>query len=263
MMNLPVPNICIWCHRKPPKITFNLNHVLPECVGNENQQTLPPGIVCSSCNSYFGTRVEPVLLDDPIFHVIAVVLSLVDPDDMNVFRDTLFDTTHQPVKPPQRNLNLSTHIAANQINLDVSYEIQGQISREYTPRQLKFLSRAVHKIAFESLAWEIYVKGIKNPPDLFSSEFEPARLWAREGHPHSFARPVLRRMGQKISTEWETRFWKFENDIGAEIRLFGDWYGVSLSSPHSETLSHLGRWVGSQTEGVWYITDEFTKLEHE
>ncbi len=104
-MNLPVPNICIWCHHKPPEISFNLNHVLPECVGNENQHTLPPGIVCSSCNSYFGTKVEPVLLDDPIFHVIAVVLSLVDPDDMNVFRATLFDTTHQPVKPPQGNLN--------------------------------------------------------------------------------------------------------------------------------------------------------------
>jgi len=195
--------------------------------------------------------------------VIAVVLSLVDPDDMNVFRDTLFDATHQPVKPPQRNLKLSAHIIANKISLDVSYKIQGEISRKYTSRQLKFLSRAVHKIAFESLAWEIYVKGIKNSPDLFSSEFEPARLWARKGHPHSFARPVLRRMGKEISTEWETRFWKFKNDIGAEISLFGDWYGVSLTSPHSETLSYLRRRVGSQTEGVWYITDEFTKLEHE
>jgi len=195
--------------------------------------------------------------------VIAVVLSLVDPDDMNVFRDTLFDAPHQPVKPAQRNLKLSAHIIANKISLDVSYKIQGEISRKYTPRRLKFLSRAVHKIAFESLAWEIYVKGIKNLPDPFSSEFEPTRLWAREGHPHSFARPVLRRMGKEISTEWETRFWKFKNDIGAEISLFGDWYGVSLSSPHSETLSYLRRRVGSQTEGVWYITDEFTKLEHE
>lgn len=206
---------------------------------------------------------EPVLLDDPFFHVIAVVLSLVDPDDMNVFRDTLFDATHQPAKPPQRNVNLSAHITGNKISLDVSYEIQGEISRKYTPRQLKFLSRAVHKIAFESLAWEIYVKGIKNSPDLFSSEFEPTRLWAREGHPQKFARPVFRRMGRKISTEWETRFWKFENGIGAEIRLFGDWYGVSLTSPHSEALSSLRGWVGSQTEGIWHITDEFRELEHE
>lgn len=258
---LPIPNRCIWCHREPPEITFNISHVLPECVGNENQHTLPSGIVCSSCNSYFGSKVEPRLLDDPHFHVISVFLSLVDPDDMNVFRDKLFDATHQPIKPPQRSLNWSAHVTENEINLNVAYKIQGKISRKYTPRELRFLSRAVHKIAFESLAWAIFVKGIEDPPDLFSSEFNPVRLWAREGQPQTFARPVLRRTSQNLSSEWETRLWKLENDIGTELRLFGDWYGVSLTSPHSETLGRLREWVGSQNEGVWYIADKLAKLD--
>ena len=261
MTKLPIPKRCIWCHREPPEIDFNISHVLPECVGNENQQTLPPGIVCSSCNSYFGNKVEPKLLDDPFFHVIAVVLSLVDPDDMNVFRDKVFDETHQPIESPQRFLNLSAHVAENEIGLDVVYEIRGKISRTYTRGQLMFLSRAVHKIAFESLAWEVYVKGIENPPDLFSAEFKSVRLWTREGQPQTFARPVLRRMSQNISTEWETRFWKFENNIGTELRLFGDWYGVSLTSSHADTLNCLRNWVGSQNEGVWYIAEKFAKLD--
>lgn len=137
---LPIPNRCIWCHREPPDISFNISHVLPECAGNEYQQTLPPGIVCSDCTSYFGTTLEPVLLDDPFFHVIAVFLSLVDPDDMNVFRARVFDQTHQPDASPRRSLSLSAQTSESQLSLGVSYEIQGQISRQYTPRQLRFLS---------------------------------------------------------------------------------------------------------------------------
>lgn len=261
MQTLPIPNRCIWCHREPPDVSFNISHVLPECVGNEHQQTLPPGIVCSDCNSYFGTRLEPVLLDDPFFHVIAVFLSLVDPDDMNVFRERLFDETHQPDAPLRRSLNLSAQICESKLSLGVSYEIQGHISRHYTPRKLKFLSRAVHKIAFESLAWTHFVKGIEYPLDLFSPAFEPVRHWGREGQPQSYTRPVLRRMGESISPEWETRLWRIGEAIGSEIRLFGDWYGVSLTSSHTEVLHHLRAWVGSQTEGVWYIGDTFARLD--
>jgi hypothetical protein len=261
MPNLPIPNRCIWCHREPPVIDFNLSHVLPECVGNQNQHTLPPGVVCRSCNNYFGVNVEPKLLSDPFFHVIAVVLSLVDPDDMNVFRNKLFDENHQPIEPPQRSLDLSAQVNENEISLDVAYAIRGRISRTYTRRELMFLSRAIHKIAFESLAWEVYVKGIENPSSLFSAEFESVRLWAREGQPQRFARPVLRRMGQNISTNWETRFWKFEKDIGLELNLFGDWYGISLTSSHADTLNYLRNWVGKQNEGIWYIADRFAKLD--
>jgi len=256
----PIPNRCIWCNRRPPEATFNENHVLPECVGNK-QQILPAGIVCASCNNYFGSKIEPVLLDDPFFHIIAVVLSLVDPDDMNAFRNRLFDQNHPSDNPVQKSVNVSANIAKNQVSLNVAYEIKGSMSRSYTPGPLSFLSRAIHKVAFECLAYEVFVKGIESPPDLFSPQFEHVRLWAREGQPRSFARPVLRRMPQKLSTEWEFRMWKFEEDIGFEIRMFGDWYGVSLTSLHTETLNHLRKWVGSQTKDVWYISDSMVKLD--
>jgi hypothetical protein len=242
-------------------VEFDMNHVLPECVGNINQQTLPPGIVCTSCNNYFGSKIEPKLLDDPFFHVIAVTLSLIDPDDMNVFRSKLFDQTHPPVGPLKRSINVSANVSKKKVSLDIAYEIQGCITRSYTPKQLRFLSRAVHKIAFEALAHEVFVKGIDNPPELFSSKFEAIRQWTREGRPQSEARPVLRRMGKKISTEWESRFWNFGEEIGCELRLFGDWYGVSLTSAHEEALIHLSKWVGSQTGETWYFSDSMSKLD--
>jgi hypothetical protein len=80
----PIPNRCIWCHKSAPDVSFDESHVFPECVGNHGQQVLPPGIVCKSCNGYFGSKIEPVFLADPIFHAIAVTLSLVDPRLLHV-----------------------------------------------------------------------------------------------------------------------------------------------------------------------------------
>ena len=82
----PIPNRCLWC-LKEPDVQFNLGHVMPECVGNERQQVLPPGIVCTSRNSDFSLKVEATLLDYPSFHVGAVFVRAVDPADGNAFRD--------------------------------------------------------------------------------------------------------------------------------------------------------------------------------
>ena len=75
-----IPFRCVWCLRQAPDVAFNVSHVLPECVGIKGH-ILPLGFVCEGCNSYFGQKVEPILLDDPLLHTIAVFLSLVDPDE--------------------------------------------------------------------------------------------------------------------------------------------------------------------------------------
>jgi len=84
---------CIWCKRMSPEVQFNsLSHVLPEAVGN-TKWILPRGTVCDPCNQYFGSKIEPGLLDDPLFHVRAVVVGLIDPGDMDAFRSKVFDAT--------------------------------------------------------------------------------------------------------------------------------------------------------------------------
>jgi hypothetical protein len=45
-----------------------------------------------------------------------------------------------------------------------------------------------------------------------------------------------------------------------ELKLFGDWYGVALTTQHAEALNNLREWVGAAAENVWYIGDTLGKL---
>jgi hypothetical protein len=214
---LSPPEQCIWCKRRRPQVKFDESHVLPECVGNKDQQVLPDGVVCSSCNNYFGTQVEPKLLADPYFHVIAVTLSLVDPDDMNVFRNRIFDEQHPPKDRLKTHLSMHADVSKSDISLDIEYSISGVITRSYTPRDLAWLSRAVHKIGFEAFAWVHYVKGVDEPTDLFSPQFDHVRAWARRGQPQNQVRSVIRKMSNELKAEVDTRLWTFSDDFACEI----------------------------------------------
>lgn len=127
---------------------------------------LPSGVVCTSCNSYFGTKVETVFLRDPIIHVIASFLQVVDPEDKQVFREKVFDREHPPISGIHRSLGLDLKLQGNRVELGVSTTLSGTIAHDYTHRDLQFLSRAIHKIAFESLAWQLYVAESKAPKHL-------------------------------------------------------------------------------------------------
>ena len=65
--------------------------------------------------------------------------------------------------------------------IDLSYTVSGRLEKTYEQRDLALLSRAVHKIAFESLVWQTFVGGAQNAPDVFSDLFNPVRDWARWG----------------------------------------------------------------------------------
>lgn len=239
-----------------------MSHVLPQCVGNKNQQTLPNGIVCKQCNNYFGSKVEPTLLQDPLFHVIAVFLRLVDPQDMNEFRDLVFHVEHRPVRSVERKLHCDIGISPKNMSLNIRYGIEGGISKTYETRELALLSRAVHKIAFESLAWQIFVKGIRDDIDVFDPKFEPVRKWSRYGEPINRVRPVVRLQTTNVKPQWEFRLWKFGDSVGVELDLFGDWYAVSLTSRADRARHDLKQWVGSKKDQypVWCIGEELSLL---
>ncbi len=259
---ISIPNRCIWCLGEPPTAEFDTSHVLPECVGNANQQVLPAGIVCKQCNNYFGSKVEPALLRDPLFHVIAVLLRLKDPRDMNEFRDYVFDTEHPPLGSVERKLHCDIDISPKNLALNVKYGIQGRMIKSYKPRELAFLSRAVHKIAFESLAWTIFVKSSPTDMDIFDARFEPTRKWSRYGKPVNPIRPVVRLQTFDVKPVWEYRIWRFGESLGVELNLFGDWYGVSLTSSSEKAGDDLKKWVGSQKPNYlfWFVGDKLSTL---
>ena len=254
---LPIPHRCIWCLRQGQDVPFDLSHVVPECAGNDSQ-VLPEGLVCRGCNNYFGTKVEPVLLADPIFHLNAVVLRMVDPGDMHVFRDKVFDDNHPPVEPIVRNIAINAELGlrSGEMIVEVDYQLRGRLVCKYDRRKLAFLSRAIHKIAFESLAWTIFVKGLENPPDLFDQYFEPTRAWARHGQPQNAVRPVLRRNSGKPSPDWGSELLSRDQDIVVSLRLLGDWFVVNVTSKPNEVLEKLVANVDPEKrDGMLLISD--------
>ena len=269
---MSIPYTCIWCLREPPTATFNSeSHVVPECVGN-TEQVLPTGFVCDNCNQYFGQKVEPTLLRDPILHVIAVSLRLIDPDDMNEFRDSIFDSEHPPTKGVERKLDWAAEVSTTRtLNLDIEYTIKGQISKLYTPKNLTFLSRAVHKIAFESLAWGVFVKGTHEykDVDVFDSRFNYIRKWSRYGEPQNNIRPMLRRQRPDLMIPDQNKKPEFGYELhkrGADslvvsLNLFGDIYGVSLTSSPDTVGNDLKNWASKPRDyPVWFMGEEFIAL---
>lgn len=187
MPTLRIPWRCFWCRAQGPDVDvlFDVSHVVPECVGNE-QQMLPRGVVCKKCNQCFGSKVEPALLEDPLFHMIGVSLRLKDSDDKHVFRDRFFEDTHpsDPEPPWRRTIHMKADVEGQAISVNITYTETGLTTRKYGRKDLQQLSRAVHEIAFEALAWQLFVEDEElEHADLFSCTFDPVRLWAREGSP--------------------------------------------------------------------------------
>jgi hypothetical protein len=56
---------CIFC-KKDASASRSVEHIVPESLGNE-QHTLPPGVVCDSCNNYFASSVEQPVLESGYF----------------------------------------------------------------------------------------------------------------------------------------------------------------------------------------------------
>lgn len=250
---------CIWCEGSVDD--SDISHVLPECFGNLDAQLLPKGTVCRSCNNYFGSKIEPALVEDPMIHAICVILRVVDPGDANVFRDRLFDGQHLPVAPPQRNLGLNLTVRDNGLELDVNYQIKGTLRRQYERRSVARFSRAIHKLAFESFVWlQLQPDPKPTKMDPFSAIFRPLRRWARYGEPNGSVRPLARMPSSGITHEWEPRLWGFGEHFALELRLFGDWLAISLTSSQADAQEHLKTWCSASARTGWLIGDTFGPL---
>jgi hypothetical protein len=271
----PVPNRCIWCLEEPPNATFKSeSHVLPKCIGNIEKQVLPPGIVCDRCNKSFGRKVEPALIDEPILSTLAGILELRD-------IDSNFTYAHSP-SGIHRIAHTEAEVSANRITLNTQYQIKGQPdkpdetrtiskSKDYNKRALALLSRAVHKIAFESVAHKLFVgAGLQyarsefEDIDIFDPGFNVIRDWVRYGKPQNSVRPALRTQKfDEVKTQeqlfiWGGETWYFQRGICYALNLFNDWYIMSLTSSTDTVESHLKSWAKTTkfNNPVWVVGDK-------
>lgn len=269
---------CIWCLREPPDATFGSeSHVLPACVGNKRQQVLSPGIVCDQCNRSFGRKVENTLIKDPIFSTQVGILQLRDKEG-----DFAYERSPSGV---HRDVHVDIEVSDNKVTVNTKYEIRGQPhkayesraippkSKDYDSRSLALLSRAFHKIAFESLAHSLFVgEGLNfvnvdlNNIDIFDRSFETIRKWARYGEPYDLVRPVLRLQKevktQKELLEWGGRLSYFQQWFRYELNLFGDWYIMSITSPSDKVDNDLRCWLERTkfSHPVWMVGDKLYQL---
>ncbi|OUL60978.1 HNH endonuclease [Flavobacterium sp. AJR] len=56
---------CIFC-KNDSSNSKSVEHIIPESLGNKNQ-VLSKGVVCDSCNNYFGNKIEKTVLEMPYF----------------------------------------------------------------------------------------------------------------------------------------------------------------------------------------------------
>jgi hypothetical protein len=74
-------------HASVPTTGEGLGGCLGPHFGNADQQVLPAGVVCRSCNNYFGAKVDPELLDFPPLRMHAAFLEVMSTRDNWFFVD--------------------------------------------------------------------------------------------------------------------------------------------------------------------------------
>lgn len=253
------PGPCLWCGARG--YVSNLSHIVPAAVGNTDH-TLPPGEVCAQCNARFGRDIEPTLLDDPFVHIAAVVRRVGNARRPGPFRDELFDSTHPPANGVAWELNLDVKLGANIGYFDVDLRVRGQITREYDTRRLAFLSRALHKIGLEHVAYAHRGGTLPSELDPRTERFDPARRWAREGQPQRPVRPVMRRPGTSAGAEWTAEVWEHGQEVIVAIELFGDWYGVNLTADSAVAGASLSA-LAAPAGDIWLMSDSIHEIRRD
>jgi hypothetical protein len=141
---------------------------------------------------------------------------------------------------------------------------------------LAFLSRAVHKIAFESVAHSLFVgSGLQYKKkelediDIFDHSFSVIRDWVRYGKPQNSVRPALRIQKfnevktQKQLFNWGGETLYFQEGICYALNLFNDWYILSLTSSPDKVESDLKIWGKKikPSNSVWMVGDKLQAID--
>jgi len=241
---LPIPGRCIWCLKPAPPndpSRSDTSHVVHACLGNAEQQVLPPGIVCKPCNGVFGTKLDRELIEFPPLRMNGALLEVMHhPDKKRLFRDSIPDVGPIP-DAPSEVIEVLIGCTSMSLVLDLWRPIIGHYEVTYTTRRLRLLSRAVHKLLFESVAWHVYVRGHNEAVDLFDSAFDAVRRWVRYGEPQTTGRPWLWHLpSQNLLQAWRVEPLHRVRGRGfTRMRLLGSWFFADLTSDNDDVMASL------------------------
>jgi len=249
---------CIWCQRLLVDVGTDSSHVYPAMLGFGEQMVLPPGVVCCECNNHFGQQAEVTFADDPQLHIRAVSARV--PNRRHRFREELFDDGHPAVDGVAHSVNVSVRRQdGHSLRFDVTHALTGAMVWRYDRKRLTFLSRVVHKIAFESLAWSL-VENASAPdgsrPDLHSAEFDPIRRWGRESQGRF--RPVLRWSPDPFDSL--VQIVPFEGGLIFSGLILGEGYAAAITGPNGDALRLLDAWAPDNVGNILVLGREIVGL---
>ena len=234
----PVPGQCIWCRTPIDALSgfqTDTSHVLNQCLGNANQQILPPGVVCLACNNYFGAKIDPALLAFAPLRMMAALLEVMNPRKQRLFQSSVLGLGPIP-DAPSTVINFTVTVSPAKLCLDIHEPNVGRYEDEYDSKRLRLLSRAVH------MAWHVYVRGEGEQLDLLDGGFDAVRNWARYGQPQGQARPWLWAFWSQERLPQSWRVWPIERADGrafARAHLFGSWFFADLTSSSGSVSQSL------------------------
>jgi len=186
--------------------------------------------------------VDNALINFPPVRAMAALLEVMNTRRKKLFRDFFVPGVSLIPDEPSEVIDVSLDVAPARLVLDFRRPTVGRYETDYHPADLRVLSRAVHKLAFESIAWYAYVIGNAEPVDLFASTFDRMRQWVRRGEPQQKpARPWLWQFpSQDCRQSWYVEPLHFIKSRGlVQMRVLGIWLLVDVTSENHSALSSL------------------------
>jgi len=243
---------CIFC-KEDSSSSRTIEHIVPESLGNKDY-TLPPGIVCSKCNSYFGLKVEKPLLDSDYFRQarfrnivsnkegrIPTVQGLLLPGIVPI--ELMKEESGQSIFP-SRERDLPRFLQSLQGNREYKLIVPITIEPNHNLMS-RFLAKAALEIlAFKTLKVEGALDEITDKPE-FNAFREYARYGASPAYWPFSSRPIYPE--GKLFIEDKERYeilhefdllYTESNELYLVIAIFGIEYVLNMGE--RETSGYLG-----------------------
>lgn len=200
---------CVFC--KGLVEESRIEHILPESLGGGDWACMPNGLVCATCNQYFGSKVESKALGSYPFLPFRLLLGIPTKHKKAPFMKTTIGTLKSAQVPGRLGLDPSSDDVEQAILND---EI-AQVRILAEPVEPLAVCRLLLKMGLELLAC--------NSEDAHLPRYDAARKFARSPHPNS-------RWWFLITCDFERLFLRFRNGVSSL-----DWEnGVSLSIENAD-----------------------------